>query len=423
MDAPREATAGPDSHVRRRHVFYVGGFDPSGPAHYHRLYAEEARKQAAVSGFEIAVGPRRRAGDHASQWSVDASWRPGDTVATTVEFLRWDDIVRANWPRSRWAVMLSTLGTTARQLANGVLWRVLKTSWPAFLVLFLPPALVVGLIAWLGLTVGMVLALAAQGVVAAAAGACIALASFLGWTRFARWAEAKVQMAWLMRSTRFILRQARGATPELEKRIDEFAARVHAALGDDAIDEVLVVGHSSGAMLAVSTAARALARRAGVAAGVPEATARHAPALSLLTLGECIPMLSYQPEARAFRAELASLATSQSLVWLDFTAPPDGCCFALVDPTAACAERLGAARWSPPKRLSPRFAQLFGAESYARIRADKYRCHFQYLMASELPGAYDYFAITAGPARLGDRFSAQAGVTQFRDFQLFGGDR
>jgi pimeloyl-ACP methyl ester carboxylesterase len=225
-------------------------------------------------------------------------------------------------------------------------------------------------------------------------------------------------MAWLMRSTRFILRQARGATPELEARIDEFAQRVAAALGDDANDEVLVVGHSSGAMLAVSTAARALVRRdratpAGESGGRP---------LSLLTLGECIPMLSYQPEAGAFRAELATLATSSSLTWLDFTAPPDGCCFALVDPTAVCEEREQAARWVPPKRLSPRFAQMFDAPTYAQVRADKYRCHFQYLMASQIPGAYDYFAITAGPQRLGDRFAAQAGVENFRDFQMFGGD-
>jgi hypothetical protein len=133
-------------------------------------------------------------------------------------------------------------------------------------------------------------------------------------------------------------------------------------------------------------------------------------------------MLSYQPEARAFRAELAALATSSSLVWLDFTAPPDGCCFALVDPTAVCEERPAAGRWLPPKRLSPRFAQLFDKTTYAEVRADKYRCHFQYLMSSQLPGAYDYFAITAGPERLGDRFAAQAGVEQFRDFQLFGGD-
>jgi len=403
--------------VRRRHVFYLGGFDPQGPAHYHRLYSEEAVKQARVSGYEIDVGPRERAGAHGARWAVDAAWPTAsgvdEHVASTVEFLRWDDIVREHWPRSRWAVMLGTLGTTARQLANGVLWRILKTSWPAFLVLFLPPLLVAGLLA----TLVAILALAAGLMLQGGGVTALGLSAVLLWLLaiFARWAEDKVQMAWLMRSTRFILRQARGETPRLDVRLDEFAARILAVCEAGEVDEVLVVGHSSGAMLAVSAVSR-------LAAVAPElAQSPGAPALSLLTLGECIPMLSYQPEARAFREELARLAGETGWRWLDFTAPPDGCCFALVDPTAVCEERASAPSWRSPKRLSPRFAQMFDDAAYRAVRRDKYRCHFQYLMASEHPVPYDYFAITAGPLTLAGRFASTRGVESFRDFQMFGG--
>ena len=403
--------------VRRRHVFYLGGFDPQGPAHYHRLYSGESGKQAAVGGYEIDVGPRERAGAHGARWAVDAAWPTAsgldEHVATTVEFLRWDDIVREHWPRSRWTVMLGTLRTTARQLANGVLWRILKTSWPAFLVLFLPPLLVAGLAAAF---VG-VLALAAGLVLQGAGFTALVLSAVLLWLLavFARWAEDKVQMAWLMRSTRFILCQARGETPQLDVRLDEFAARVLAVCEAGEVDEVLVVGHSSGAMLAVSAVAR-------LAAVAPQlARSPGAPALSLLTLGECIPMLSYQPEARGFRGELARLAGETGWSWLDFTAPPDGCCFALVDPTAVCEARASAPFWRSPKRLSPRFAQMFDAPAYRALRRDKYRCHFQYLMASQRPVPYDYFAITAGPLTLAGRFAATPGVESFREFQMFGG--
>ena len=408
MTTPAVDDTGTARRVRRRHVFYLGGFDPQGPSHYHRMYAEESVKQAAVSGYTIDVGPRERAGSHAARWAVDAAWPDEERVQTTIEFLRWDDIVRDNWPRSRWAVMLSALGTTAHQLANGVLWRILKTSWPAFLVLFLPPLLVAGLLAMLCAIVGLGSALLVNGPVFTA----LVLSAAMLWmlAMFARWAEAKVQMAWLMRSTRFILRQARGDAPQLEARLDEFAARVSAVHAAAEVDEVLVVGHSSGAMLAVSVAARMIA-----------AVAPRAPALSLLTLGECIPMLSYQPEARSFRAELGRVASTSTWTWVDYTAPPDGCCFALVDPTAVCEGRASATGWNAPKRLSPRFAQLFEPAPYQVIRRDKYRCHFQYLMASQLPGAYDYFAITAGVLTLADRHSSTAGVENFRDFQMFGG--
>ena len=408
MTAPLVDDSGTARRVRQRHVFYLGGFDPQGPAHYHRLYAEESVKQAAVSGYAVDVGPRERAGPHAARWAVDASWPDGERVQTTIEFLRWDDIVRDNWPRSRWAVMLSALGTTAHQLANGVLWRILKTSWPAFLVLFLPPLLVAGLLVMLCTIVGLGSALLVNGPVFTALVLCAAMFWMLA--MFARWAEAKVQMAWLMRSTRFILRQARGDASGLETRVDEFAARVSSVHAAGEVDEVLVVGHSSGAMLAVSVAARTITARSS-----------QAPALSLLTLGECIPMLSYQPEAKAFRSELGQVASGSAWTWVDYTAPPDGCCFALVDPTAVCEERASATVWNAPKRLSPRFAQLFDPASYQVIRRDKYRCHFQYLMASQLPGAYDYFAITAGALTLAERHASMPDVENFRDFQMFGG--
>jgi dihydrolipoamide dehydrogenase len=42
--------------VRRRQVFYFSGFDPKGPAHYHRLYADEAAKAAVLGGYTVKVG-------------------------------------------------------------------------------------------------------------------------------------------------------------------------------------------------------------------------------------------------------------------------------------------------------------------------------------------------------------------------------
>ena len=171
-------------------------------------------------------------------------------------------------------------------------------------------------------------------------------------------------------------------------------------------------------MLAVSVMARALRRE-------PALLEKRA-CVALLTLGHCVPVLSYQPEARRFRDELACLRQMPQLTWLDFTAPPDGCCFALMDPTEVCLDGQRDSKKTPaggPKRLSPRFAQSFSPASYRAIRRDKYRCHFQYLMATELPAAYDYFSVTAGPMRLVDRFAGQSGVTGFRKFQCFGGPR
>jgi len=415
LDAATPADAAARGPVRRRHVLYLSGFDPQGPSHYHALYAEQAALQAKVSGYRLAVGPRRRVGANAA-WDVEWSAADGGpSLHTRYEFLRWDDIVRAHWPRGQWRLLGVTLATTARLVANGSLWRILQTSWPAFLALALPAALLlacfVSVIVLGG--VGWSLAGAAGGWV----GGAVFVLGCAGLVAWARRAQSRVQMAWLMRSASVVLRQARGGLPALEARLDDFAAQLcrHAARLD--IDEVLVIGHSSGAMLAASVVARALDLDPGLLG--------HRASVSLLTLGQCIPLLSYQAEAVEFRRELARLRSTGELTWIDITAPPDGCCFALVDPTEVCEDGRpeGERTVAGPKRLSPRFAQCFGAEGYRAVRRDKYRCHFQYLMAVERPAIYDYFAISAGPQRLGDHFAQRPGVGKFADFQCFGGPR
>jgi hypothetical protein len=417
MAANEAATSSPSpGGVRRRHVLYVSGFDPQGPAHYHALYAEQARIQARVTGDRIEVGARQRQGSN-SAW--DVRWLSpdgGTAVDTRYEFLRWDDIVRQHWPRGQGRLLALTLATTGRMLRNGSLWRILQTSWPAFVALTAPASLIlavaIGVLAIAG-SAGWTWRAGHPWLAAPGAAALFALLWIL-----ARLAQAKVQMAWLMRSASVILQQARGRLPELEQRLDDFASRLIELADKPDVDEVLVVGHSSGAMLAVSVMARALVRE-------PALLEKRA-SVALLTLGHCVPVLSYQPEATRFRDELACVRHVTQFIWLDFTAPPDGCCFALMDPTEVCLDGQRHPEKVPaggPKRLSPRFAQSFSPERYRSIRRDKYRCHFQYLMATELQASYDYFSVTAGPMRLVDRFAGQDSVTGFRDFQCFGGPR
>ena len=87
---------------------------------------------------------------------------------------------------------------------------------------------------------------------------------------------------------------------------------------------MLVVGHSSGAHLAVSILADLIRE------GVPQG----GPALSFLSLGQVVPMVSFLPRAERLRADLHYLSARDELTWVDVTAPGDGCAFALCDPVA-----------------------------------------------------------------------------------------
>ena len=86
--------------IRRRHVFFLSGFDPKGASYYHGLYARQAPLQGAITGVRYQVGARRRQPDGSSSWDITSETARGEHTRTTFEYVRWDDIVRAHWPRT-----------------------------------------------------------------------------------------------------------------------------------------------------------------------------------------------------------------------------------------------------------------------------------------------------------------------------------
>ena len=408
-------SAGATHAVSKRCVFYLSGFDPKGVSRYHTLYREEALKQSRVSGMAIEVGSRQKTPEGNAFWQVRAQENGGDVV-THVEFLRWDDIVRHHWPKKQAHLFFAMIATAWLNVRSGTAWRMFKLAWPPAVAMVSAFMLLIALL--LGtpmLAVGVFTAAAPQGgpwaAVAAASVACAV------WIQSGRYLDKKFSMLWLMRSYSFTAQQAQGKVPKIDARLALHAATVQLRIEAATDDEVLLVGHSSGAMMAASVLAKVLR-------GVPAigAISANRPVVSLLTLGHCMPMLGCLPQAQAFRDDLAVLASAPGFDWIDFTAPPDGCCFPLVDPVAACGvtDFGGAARLPDrPKLLSPRFAEMFDAATYRALRRDKFRIHFQYLMATTQPVPYDYFAITAGTQTLAARFSRYPSITDFTRFQIF----
>ena len=403
--------AAPVRPVRRRTVFYIGGFDPKGAAHYHALYKDEAAKQAEVSGLTINVGKRQKSARGNAFWQLEAPG-PEGVVQSHYEVMRWDDIVRQHWPRNQARLLWDMLTTTALNLRTGALSQMFKLSWPPVVALVAPVALLLAvmlgapLLAW-----GMFAALQGMGALWAAAPAVATLAGAL-------WVGLKLQqkysMLWMMRSYVFTAQQAQGRVPVLDERLAEHARTLLEVVSTGDNDEVLLVAHSSGSIMAATVLAKALQMDPTLGRGSGAATT-----VSLLTLGQWIPLLGCLPQASGFRADLQRLASAEGLDWIDFGAPPDGCCFALVDPIAACGVVPAVPHTDRPKLLSPRFADMFAAPAYAALRRDRFRIHFQYLMASQRTVPYDFFAMTAGHQTLAQRFADQPSVTRFKGFQPF----
>ncbi len=384
--------------VRRRHVLFFGGFDPKGAAWYHGLYRRHAAQQSAVNGMQIDVGPRRRDAEGRQCWDVQTQSASGEPCSTVVEVAGWDDVVRRYWPRSSAGVLREmTVGywLMVRHAPGEVLkvWRVLPQR---IFALFYPLLFFVA-----GFAVTALLALlAGHGVDAffgvwparfAAAGVSVAgVATVLR-------LERRLDTSLLARIYAFVSRCAVWGVPEIDRMIEANAARLRELQQDPDIDEVLVVGFSVGSILATHALGRALAHE--------EIAPPQGPALALITLGNCIPLFGLFPQAVAYREDLARIGASDRLIWVDVSSPSDWGSFPLIDPLALCEVPLVTRGRGAPRLTSPRFHTLFAEEDYRRMLPDKHTMHMLYLMSTQKPGKYDYFAITAGPERLEQRYA------------------
>jgi len=131
-----------------------------------------------------------------------------------------------------------------------------------------------------------------------------------------------------------------------------------------------------------------------------------APALSFLSLGQVVPMVSFLPNAHRLRRDLKHMSAQQQIAWVDVTAPGDGCTFALCDPVAVTGVAPPDQKW--PLVLSAAFSQTLSAEKWRALKRRFFRLHFQYICAFDRPADYDYFQITAGPLTLGLRYEGRA---------------
>lgn len=388
--------------VRRRRVFYIPGYDPLPPRRYRELYRKEAALQAAISGYDIrltSVSPSR--GKYG--WQVEATI-DGQEVQTEVEVLIWSDLVRDSFEGSVFKTYAALLRTAYVYITSGALYRLMRLRKGPVIAALYPVVMLLGQLGIALLAGWLVFKWALHGIALWSGSApsigislvVFAVAVSVVWAilRFFRLRDGRLFAHYLMHDFAYSSALLGAYPAALEERLREFRVRLAAAL-DTEVDEVLVVGHSSGAHLGISVLADLMRNQ----------TSRGTASLAFLSLGHVVPMVSFLPRATRLRADLRLLSTSQDIAWVDVTAPGDGCCFALCDPVSvsgqATSQKLG------PLVFSAAFTQSLTPKKWKELRWRFFRLHLQYLCAFDRPKDYDYFQITAGPLRLADRFAGR----------------
>ncbi len=380
--------------IRRRHVFYVAGYDPQGVSGYHRLFCRELQRfQQSWPVKASSSKPQIDADGLAARWQIETQG-PNWQVATTYEFLRWDDMVARDLQRPFFLIFFQVLYSLGENLLNGTLLRTFRAGWRFglfyLLSIFIMTAAVASavLIAWL-------IYLSTRNIVAAGAALSFAVAIVAGVVSLAlarsccrRWLITRICVMWP-----WYWELAHKRREDLCARVDEFARRIVAEARAGVADEILVVGHSAGGTILIPLIARALELDADFArAGSP---------VTLLALGSNLPLAALNPNGDDFRRAIRRVAIEPTLAWIDCQARKDVVNFQDCDMVAGLGVYVG------PEQRNPfywkvRFRDLVSPQFYPRLRWNFFRMHYQFVMANDQRAPYDYFMFVCGPVRLLD---------------------
>lgn len=387
--------------VTKRLVFYCPGYDPEADTRYRRLLAIGLGHLRRRFGIDRTIGPVEHDDRVPSlRWGVTASGKTWRTE-TVYEVLRWDDLVKRDLSRSwfeRTPILLTCMFVALRERYIAKLFRV---DWHFACMVVYPwvclLAVVIGAAA-VGCLAAFLIGLAAPlpPWVIAVAALVVALASLAAVHPLLKGAFVYGMLDdWI-----FNWQHGTEQRADIEARLDRFGERIVEAVRLTDAQEVLIVGHSSGSILAVEVAARVLARNPRIGT--------NGPALALLTIGAELPIVGFMPKAVGPRQAITDLTSSRSLLWVEYQAPQDVLNAFRFEPVRDLGLDLGGKPQTNPHIRSPRFGETMLPENYRKMKWKFLRIHFQFLMPVDIPGEYDYPMIACGPVALADRIADPA---------------
>ena len=357
------------------------GFDPREPETYWGLFRRESRLTASRRQMAITVSDAVRSDDGVRlDWSVDV-----DGLPTRYTLLRWDDIVRARFPRTTWRRLVQVPALWWRLHRSGYFSNLRSEARRFARVIIGVHRIYFGIVA-------AALVLAVLPVLSAPA-------EWRPWSFAAIPPLAYAILAWLMAVTRgrpfyvahlvddtaFTHDHASGAETRMRARLDTFADEIRAAEGS--ASEIVVIGHSSSSFLGIEALDRIILRD-------PEFGQRGTP-VSFVTIGSVVPWITLDPLAVEMRDALARVAACRAIRWLDVRAKWDW--LSVNQRDVLSASGLPSPVEHRPVEIYVRIIDLIEQAIIARRKWNLFRMHFQLLMSSLNPKAFDYVAFVAGP--------------------------
>ena len=379
--------------VRRRGVFYVGGYDPKTPGAFFERLDREARRHEACWGVEVSRGPIdhvdgvARSTVTASGTSADGDWR----VETDMHFFSLEPIVQRDFADPLHERVGRYIATFADYVGTGTMFAFFRTNW-RFALYFLYPfvALVLfALAALLPLFAALALGIEGSTLLASFLFGSLAavLLTVLLTTVGRRWFVPHLMDLWS-----FSRNWVRERRPDAERLFDRYGRVTAVAIGEENYDEVVMVGHSTGGALILEIAYAAVWTD-------PE-VARRAPRAVLLTVGSTALKIGLHPAAHRFRERVAALRDA-GFDWVEYQSLVDIINFEGTDPVAEMGLERERETFGLAQRV--RMRDMLERDTYRRVRRNPFRVHYQFVFANTKTYHYDFHSICFGPLALLER--------------------
>ncbi len=371
-----------DETVRKRAIFYVGGYDPKSDTAFFDRMDKESRRYEKLHDVVLKRDPLTSLNEHLShaRFTRDGS----ETVVTDFYFIRLDDIIARDFARPFLIRLFDYLKAFANYMITGTGFAFLRHAW-RFIFYFLYPitmlllftAVSLGL-AWLIALSGVALSwLMAPVIFLASFSACIQL---IGKNYF---------VLHLFDLWTFTLGFAQRSRQDIEIKLQEAAREAQNVFSQGDYDETLLIGHSTGCSLILDVAGRYIEAN-------PDAK------LTVLTVGSTALKVGLHPAAKKLRERVSKFLNRPQSIWVEYQSRTDIMNFFRADP----ARLMGVDVPGKPILREIRMKQMVEPEIYRRFSRNRFRGHYQFVFANTRPHHYDFLDICFGPTPLITRAKA-----------------
>jgi pimeloyl-ACP methyl ester carboxylesterase len=383
-------------------MFYLGGYDPVDADAQYRRFSRQLKIFTRTWNVAAELGAIKVSdATSCAQWRI-ASYTSDWRVDTVFDVMLWDDLVRKDLSQPFFTRILNGSLHYFDFIVSGALRRYFAANW-RYGSYYLYPMLMSAVLACCAGLLAYKMAVWSDptGFREVAVRLPLGILMFVGllWL-----VGGRLRILSLLDLWSFTYDYIRGNRRDLEERLDQFAKLLIEQARDRTVDEIIIVGHSLGAMLAVDVAARAL--------GLDPGFASVGTSVCVLTVGATIPKVVLHEKAGQRRDATAVVAAEASIAWWEIYSIEDFISFYKFHPVELKRIDRQWPREKPNIRKFP-LRRMLRPATYNRYRFHFLRLHYQTVMANDAHSEYDFFLALCGPIEFVRWIKAPGGLLDF----------